>query len=158
MNQRDLTLRPVCRRSVGRQAAVARAVGVAVRAASSNAGRLRTTVITRFMTISLSCCPVSSEDSLDPTNRGKGPSCGGLNLCGTPGRRGEIELMKAKAGDRLVLESHSGSPRRVAVITDLLRHDGSPPYWVKWLDNEREGLYYPGPDCRIEAPREEVLR
>jgi len=116
-------------------------------------------VITRFMTISLSRYPVSSEDSLDPTNSGKGPVLWWLKPLWHAGSPGEIELMKAKLGDRLVLESaRPGSPRRVAVITDLPRHDGRPPYWVKWLDNEREGLYYPGPDCRIEAAREEVLR
>jgi len=54
-----------------------------------------------------------------------------------------------------VLESgRLGAARRVGVITDLLHHDGTPPYWVKWLDNEHEGLYFPGPDCHLEAPQE----
>ncbi|GAA1805065.1 hypothetical protein GCM10009682_28580 [Luedemannella flava] len=60
--------------------------------------------------------------------------------------------MKAKVGDRLVLEpTHPGSPRRVGVITELHHDDGSPPYTVRWLDDEHETLVYPGPEGRVEA-------
>ncbi|MFC7483347.1 DUF1918 domain-containing protein [Luedemannella flava] len=47
--------------------------------------------------------------------------------------------------------THPGSPRRVGVITELHHDDGSPPYTVRWLDDEHETLVYPGPEGRVEA-------
>jgi hypothetical protein len=59
--------------------------------------------------------------------------------------------MKAHVGDRLVLEgTHVGDQRRVGVITALRRPDGTPPYLVRWLDNDHEALVFPGPDARVE--------
>ena len=48
-----------------------------------------------------------------------------------------------------------GDPGRVGVITEL-RHDyGTPPDIVRWLDNGREALAFPGPDACVEAPRDD---
>ncbi|WP_326822184.1 DUF1918 domain-containing protein [Streptosporangium sp. NBC_01639] len=59
--------------------------------------------------------------------------------------------MKADIGDRLVVEStHLGEPRRIGVITALHHPDGSPPYEVRWLDQDHEALVFPGPDAHIE--------
>jgi hypothetical protein len=59
--------------------------------------------------------------------------------------------MKAKVGDRLVLEgTHVGDARRCGVIAALRHDDGTPPYVVRWLDDDHEGLVFPGPDARIE--------
>jgi hypothetical protein len=59
--------------------------------------------------------------------------------------------MKAKIGDRLVLEgTHVGDRRRTGVITALRHLDGTPPYQVRWLDTGHEALVFPGPDGRIE--------
>jgi hypothetical protein len=61
--------------------------------------------------------------------------------------------MKAKVGDRLILEgTHVGDPRRVGIVTRLRRDDGEPPYVVRWLDTGGESLVFPGPDARVEAP------
>jgi hypothetical protein len=61
--------------------------------------------------------------------------------------------MKARAGDRLVLEgSHVGDPRRVGVILEVPHGDGSPPYLVRWLDTGHESLVFPGPESKIEPP------
>lgn len=61
--------------------------------------------------------------------------------------------MKANVGDRLIMEGkHVGDPRRVGVIVEVRREDGSPPYLVRWLDDGHEGLVFPGPDARIEPP------
>ena len=61
--------------------------------------------------------------------------------------------MKAHVGDRLVLEgTHVGDHKRVGIVTALRHDDGTPPYVVRWLDDEREGLVYPGPDARVEPP------
>ncbi|MFC7480895.1 DUF1918 domain-containing protein [Luedemannella flava] len=59
--------------------------------------------------------------------------------------------MRARLGDRLILQpTHPDSPRRVGIIIELHHDDGSPPYTVRWLDDEHEALVYPGPDGRIE--------
>ncbi len=59
--------------------------------------------------------------------------------------------MKAKIGDRLIEEgTHVGDRRRVGVITEVRHDDGTPPYMVRWLDNEHEALVYPGTDARVE--------
>lgn len=59
--------------------------------------------------------------------------------------------MKAHVGDRLIVEgTHLGDPRRVGLITELRHVDGTPPYLVRWLDNDHEALVFPGPDARVE--------
>ena len=61
--------------------------------------------------------------------------------------------MKAHVGDRIVVGGrHVGDPRRVAVVIELRHDDGRPPYMVRWLDNGREALFFPGPDARVETP------
>lgn len=60
--------------------------------------------------------------------------------------------MKAAIGDRIVLEgTHVGDHRRIGLVTGLRHEDGSPPYVVRWLDDGREGLVFPGPDARIDT-------
>jgi hypothetical protein len=64
--------------------------------------------------------------------------------------------MRAKVGDRLVLEGmHVGDRRRRGVIVDVRNEDGTPPYRVKWLDDDHEALVFPGADARIE-PRDSI--
>jgi len=61
------------------------------------------------------------------------------------------EGMRAKLGDRLILEStHVGDRRRIGIVTELRHPDGSPPYMVRWLDDGHEALIFPGPDARVE--------
>ncbi|MFI6925976.1 DUF1918 domain-containing protein [Nonomuraea spiralis] len=58
--------------------------------------------------------------------------------------------MKAAAGDRLIVEStRDGEHRRVGLIVEVGHADGSPPYLVRWLDDEHETLVFPGPDARV---------
>ncbi|GII06015.1 DUF1918 domain-containing protein [Planobispora takensis] len=58
--------------------------------------------------------------------------------------------MKATVGDRLIVGgTHGGDVRRIGVITQLRHPDGSPPYMVRWVDDERESLVFPGPDARV---------
>jgi len=58
--------------------------------------------------------------------------------------------MHAHVGDLLLLEStHLGDSHRTAVITALRHGDGSPPYEVRWLDDGRTTLIFPGPQARI---------
>ena len=65
--------------------------------------------------------------------------------------------MKAQIGDRLILEGvHVGDPRRVGVVLKVPHSDGSPPYTVRWLDNGRESLVFPGSEARVEPPVEQT--
>jgi hypothetical protein len=60
--------------------------------------------------------------------------------------------MKAKVGDRLILEGiHVDDPRRVGVILDIQHPDGTPPYLVRWLADDHESLVFPGPEARVES-------
>lgn len=59
--------------------------------------------------------------------------------------------MKAQVGDKLILESHQlDVARRTAIVLRLEHEDGSPPYWVRWLDTGHEALFFPGPGCHVE--------
>ena len=72
----------------------------------------------------------------------------------SPGRRFYREGMNAKLGDRLILEgTHVGDRRRVGIVVELRHPDGTPPYVVRWLDDEHEALVFPGNDARIEPAR-----
>ena len=54
--------------------------------------------------------------------------------------------MQARRGDRLVLDgTRVGGLRRMGLIIDLSHEDGTPPYYVHWLDDGRETLAFPGP-------------
>jgi len=60
--------------------------------------------------------------------------------------------MIAHVGDRIVVEArHLGEHRRVGVVTGVDRVDGGPPYQVRWLDEGRTTLFFPGPEAHIEA-------
>jgi Domain of unknown function (DUF1918) len=60
--------------------------------------------------------------------------------------------MNAHTGDRIVVDgTHLGDPRRVGVITAAVGHeDGTPPYRVRWLDDGRTTLIFPGSEAHIE--------
>jgi hypothetical protein len=62
------------------------------------------------------------------------------------------DAMKAKVGDRLVIDgTNLGEPRRVGVVTEVNHADGSPPYMVRWLTDDHESLVFPGPTARVEV-------
>lgn len=70
-------------------------------------------------------------------------------------RRAYREGMRAKLGDRLILEgTHVGDRRRIGIVTEVRHPDGSPPYVVRWLDDGHEALVFPGPDARVESVRD----
>jgi hypothetical protein len=60
-------------------------------------------------------------------------------------------IMKARIGDRVVVEAlHLGSERRIGIVTAVGHDDGSPPYRVHWLSDGRTTLFYPGPETHVE--------
>lgn len=61
--------------------------------------------------------------------------------------------MKANVGDKLIVEgTRGGDIRRAGIIVGVEHRDGTPPYRVRWLDNGRESLVFPGPDARVVVP------
>lgn len=63
--------------------------------------------------------------------------------------------MMAQVGDRIVLQgTRLGDPRRVGVVTAVAHSDGTPPYEIRWLDNGRTTLFFPGAQARIEPASE----
>ncbi|MCY9783437.1 DUF1918 domain-containing protein [Nocardiopsis sp. EMB25] len=65
-----------------------------------------------------------------------------------PDRVRERKRHEVSVGDRIIVDQGAG--RRVGVITQLRHADGSPPYVVRWLDTERESLFFPGVSTRVE--------
>ena len=62
--------------------------------------------------------------------------------------------MKASVGDWLVVHSHiEGSHDRRAVILGT-GEAGAPPYTVRWVDEDRQALVFPGPDSQILSAQE----
>lgn len=58
--------------------------------------------------------------------------------------------MRAQLGDHLVIESPTtGVTRRDGEIIGLHHDDGTPPYDVRWSDNEEVTLVFPGPDAHV---------
>lgn len=59
--------------------------------------------------------------------------------------------MNAHVGDKIIIEgTHLGDHRRTGIITEITHHDGAPPYQVRWLEDGRTTLVFPGAECRIE--------
>lgn len=60
--------------------------------------------------------------------------------------------MKAQIGDRVVVEgTNLGDRRRVGIVVRLRHPDGTPPYVVRWLDDDHESLMFPGPTAHVES-------
>ncbi len=58
--------------------------------------------------------------------------------------------MKANIGDKIVVRGHHvGEPDIDAEILEIRGPDGAPPYLVRWSEDGREGLYFPGPDAQL---------
>ncbi|GIF13933.1 DUF1918 domain-containing protein [Actinoplanes teichomyceticus] len=59
--------------------------------------------------------------------------------------------MKAHIGDRIIVAGvHVGIEKRVGVITGIEHPDGTPPYTVRWINDDHTSLFYPGPESRVE--------
>jgi Domain of unknown function (DUF1918) len=57
--------------------------------------------------------------------------------------------MEAAVGDRIVVAAATlGSPMRDGEIIEVGSH-GGPPYLVRWFDDGRETLFFPGPDAYV---------
>ena len=65
--------------------------------------------------------------------------------------------MKADAGDRLIVKAHHiGEPDTDGEILEVHGENGGPPYLVRWSDDGRIGLVFPGPDATVESFRDKA--
>ncbi|WP_029432337.1 DUF1918 domain-containing protein [Blastococcus sp. URHD0036] len=63
--------------------------------------------------------------------------------------------MYAEVGNWLVVHGRTlDAPGREGLVVGVHHADGSPPYEIRWTDDERISLVFPGPDATIvpEAP------
>ena len=59
--------------------------------------------------------------------------------------------MDAAVGDHLMVRSHHvGDKPREAEILEVHGAEGAPPYLVRWLDDNHQGLFFPGSDVMVE--------
>lgn len=58
--------------------------------------------------------------------------------------------MNAEVGNWLVVHRHSlDVPVRYGRIVEVSHADGSPPYVVRWHDEEQTSVVFPGPDAVV---------
>jgi len=63
-----------------------------------------------------------------------------------------VIVMHAELGDWLIIPAGPGHPHeRRGQVVGLLHPDGSPPYRVRWLDDDHLSVLYPPPDTRCRA-------
>ncbi|BCJ34046.1 hypothetical protein Athai_15490 [Actinocatenispora thailandica] len=67
-----------------------------------------------------------------------------------------MTTLTAHPGDRLLVARHEQA-YRVGIVLGVDHADGSPPYRVRWLDDGKEGLVFPGEGARIEPARRTVV-
>lgn len=67
--------------------------------------------------------------------------------------------MHAHVGDWIVVESgHLNGHRRRGQVVRLEHPDGTPPYVVRWIEDDRETVFFPGPETHVEFKREHAAR
>ncbi|MFF8728555.1 DUF1918 domain-containing protein [Streptomyces sp. NPDC015171] len=63
--------------------------------------------------------------------------------------------MHASKGDKLVQHGRVvGQHDQVSEVVEVLGQEGSPPYRVR-LENGREAIMSPGPDCQVKHGEEQ---
>jgi hypothetical protein len=75
-----------------------------------------------------------------------GPRC--QRPQGTPSS--EELTVKAEVGNWVVVHGRNlDDPVREGLVVEVPHPDGSPPYLVRWLDDDRVSLVFPGPDASL---------
>ena len=63
-----------------------------------------------------------------------------------------MSIMKAAVGDRIIIQSrHLDEHVRDGEIVEVHGPDGGPPYLVRWSEDGRTALLYPGPDAQVSG-------
>ena len=62
--------------------------------------------------------------------------------------------MHAKVGDWLIVKSNTENrhARRGEILS--VAEDGAPPYRIRWVDAEREVVFFPGADSEVITPQQ----
>lgn len=64
--------------------------------------------------------------------------------------------MRAHQGDWLVIKSPAvGKPDQRGLIIEVRSADGSPPYVVRWIQDDHVSTIFPGPDAVIVTEAEQ---
>lgn len=59
--------------------------------------------------------------------------------------------MQASVGDRIVIKGHRiGEPERDCEVLEVKGPEGAPPYVVRWDEDGREALFFPGSDASVQ--------
>jgi hypothetical protein len=62
--------------------------------------------------------------------------------------------MHAEVGNWLVVHSRRlDEPIREGLVTEVMHADGSPPYMVRWLDEDRPCMVFPSSDATVLTNR-----
>jgi hypothetical protein len=65
--------------------------------------------------------------------------------------------MHAKPGDHLVIQGHHvGETDKEGEILEVRGVGGEPPFLVRWSDDERESLVFPGSDALVQHSRKKL--
>ena len=60
--------------------------------------------------------------------------------------------MHAEVGNWLIVRGRTlDAPLREGVVVEVPHAGGSPPYRVRWLDDDRVCLVFPGSDATVQA-------
>ena len=64
--------------------------------------------------------------------------------------------MQAHPGDWLIMHSHTdgGHVRKAEILSTGA--DGAPPFTVRWIEDDRESVVFPGPDAQVLSPDEQA--
>lgn len=64
--------------------------------------------------------------------------------------------MQAHSGDWLIMHSHTdgGHVRKAEILSTGA--DGAPPYTVRWVEDDRESVVFPGPDAQVLSAEEQA--
>jgi hypothetical protein len=66
-------------------------------------------------------------------------------------RRSRRCAVQASVGDHIVIHGHRvGQPDRDGEVLEVRGRDGGSPFLVRWGDDGRETLYFPGSDAVVE--------
>jgi hypothetical protein len=58
--------------------------------------------------------------------------------------------VRAEVGNWLVIHGRNlDDPAREGVVVEVPHADGSPPYRVRWLDDDHVSMVFPGPDATV---------
>ena len=64
--------------------------------------------------------------------------------------------MFANVGDWLIVTSHTENRETLRAEILAVRSGGRPPYTVRWTDDGRESLVFPGPDAEVSTAAQQA--